>query len=133
MTGAVTYEQIASLFNIVMAIGGVIVVAGGAVAGFLAWLWRIVTHIRKSYDADRAQLIERIAQGEGDLAAYREHAAETFASKSGVTVQIDRLEAAVNGIADKIDTSSYRITERIDKLFENQAHGTQTPRRRTGG
>lgn len=132
MTGSVTYEQIAQLFNIVMAIGGAIVVAGGAVAGFLAWLWRIVKGVRQGYEADRAQLAARLDEHEADMTAYKTHVAETYASKSGVTVQIERLETAVNGIADKVDTSSHRITERIDRLLENQAHNAGTPRRRTG-
>ena len=133
VTGAVTYEQIASLFNILIAAGGILAVAGGAVAGLLAWLWRIVTMIRRSYEADRDKLAARLDEAEAEMVAYKSHVAETYASKSGVSVQIDRLEQAVNGIAEKVDNSSHRITERIDRLLENQVHGTPTPRRRSSG
>lgn len=125
MSGTVTYEQITTLF-------AVIVAGGGAVTGFLAWLWRIVSAIKKGYELDRERLAADIKAGEDALTEYKSHVAETYASKSGVTVQIERLETAVNGIADKVDNSSHRITERIDRLLENQAHNaSSTPRRRS--
>lgn len=114
LSGPVTYEQIFALFS-------VLVVAGGVVAGFLAWVWRIVAALRKKYEADRTSLQAQIDDLEKDLADYKVHAAETFATKEGVSAAVGRVESAVD-----------RLTGRIDRLLEAQASGSQ-PGRRTGG
>jgi hypothetical protein len=121
MTGAVTYEQIFALF-------GVLVVAGGAVAGAVGFLWRVVSLLKKRYDLDREELEGMVKASERELQDYKQHVAETYASKEGVSVQIGRLETAVNGIATKVEDSSHRITERIDRLLE-----ARPSPRRSGG
>lgn len=141
MTGPVTYEQLYQLLAIFAAAGGIVVAAVG-------WVWRLVALLKKAYDATRRQIDGRIDDTDSrvalaleraklaeetlrrELTDYQVHAAEHFASKSGVTVQIERLEEAVNGIAEKVDRSSDRITARIDRLLESQ-NATPPARRRT--
>lgn len=114
MTGPVTYEQLFAFLALFAA-------AGGVVAGFLAWVFRIVSALRRAYTADRDQLQLQIEACEKDVAAYKVHAAETFATKEGVSAAVGRVESAVD-----------RLTGRIDRLLEAQAH-PQPPTRRGSG
>lgn len=123
MTGPVTFEQLFAFL-------GLFAAAGGVVAGFLAWVFRIVASLRRAYMADRDVLQVQIEKCEKDVADYKVHAAEHFASKIGVSTQISRLEDAVQGVSDKVDASSDRITGRIDRLLEMQANPPAAPRRR---
>lgn len=51
-----------------------------------------------------------------DLAAYKTHAAETFATKAGMQEQTAQLLRAIEGVGNRIDG----LHERLDRVFERQ-------------
>lgn len=118
MTGSVSWEV---LFWVV----GIMFGAGSGVAGFLFWVWRLVSRFNAALDErdtaaqlekERAKIVEDELRR--DLALYKVHAAETFATKEGVAAAVGRVESAVD-----------RLTQRIDRLLEVQAHPpTNRPR-----
>lgn len=114
MTGPVTYEQLYAFLSLFAA-------AGGVVAGFLAWVFRMVSALKRAYAADRDRMQLQIETCEKDVAAYKIHVAETFATKEGVSAAVGRVESAVD-----------RLTGRIDRLLEAQAHPQPTTRRSGG-
>lgn len=54
-----------------------------------------------------------------DLAAYKTHAAETFATKAGLQEQTAQLLRAIEGIGNRIDG----VHERLDRAFEQRTTG----------
>lgn len=119
MTGAVSWEVLIWVVAVIFA-------AGSAVAGFLFWVWRLMSGFNKALDErdaaaglekERAKLVEEDIRRE--LGDYKVHAAETFATKEGVSAAVGRVESAVD-----------RLTGRIDRLLEAQANGPE-PRRRS--
>lgn len=110
MSGAVSWE-------VLLWVIGVMVAAGGTVAGFLIWVWKLIGRFDKALadrdaaaglEKERAKLVEDGLRRE--LNEYKVHAAETFATKEGVSAAVGRVESAVD-----------RLTERIDRLLEAQA------------
>ncbi len=65
---------------------------------------------------ERAKLAE--SQLARDFSAYQLHCAETFSTKSGTTEAVERVENAVGGLSERMETGLERISSRIDKLFE---------------
>jgi ubiquinone biosynthesis protein UbiJ len=127
MTGTVTWEVLAWLI-------GIIVAAGTAVAIFLYWVWSLVKTLRADWEADladrdlkieaamaHAKLIEDSLTRE--LADYRQHAGETFATKEGVTGAVARVEAAVGRLTSQIESVVDRLSSRIDRLLEDRSRG----------
>ncbi len=120
MTGAVSWEVLSWVVGIAVA------VAIG-VSGFLLWVWGVVKGLREEFDAEltardaaikdaslKAEAINaRATLMEGELrkeiADYKQHAGETFATKEGVSVAVQRVEQAVD-----------RLTGRIDRLLERR-------------
>jgi hypothetical protein len=131
VTGTVTFEQLAWVVSI-------IIFAGGAVAGFLLWVWRIVVGIKRDFAAElgvleaslkerdnaaqlekeRAKIIEE--QLRKEFADYRVHASERYATKEGVTQMGHRLEAAIEKLTTLIHESVERITTRIDRVRDDR-------------
>lgn len=143
MSGAVSWE-------VLLWVVGVVIAAGGVVAGFLFWVWRLVEGIKRDasvavakLEAEfgeqiaglTAQLRERdtTAQLEKEraklvedglrkeLSDFRQHVGETYATKEGVTSGIGRVESAVKDIASQLRDSIGGLTGRIDRLLEGQA------------
>lgn len=125
MTGVVTVEQLTWII-------GVIAMAGGAVAGFLIWVYRIVMALRGDFarqlaeldsvarlEMERAKLVEQ--QLRDELAAYRIHAAERFATKDGVTQAIGRMESAIEKLTTQVHDAIERITSRMDRILDGRA------------
>jgi hypothetical protein len=67
-------------------------------------------------------LIDKAAQegkdAKTDLASYKLHAAETFATKQGVTEQMVALTKAVNDVGDRLDKRLDGMTDRLDRVIE---------------
>lgn len=122
MTGTVTWE-------VLTAVVGFIIFAGLGVAGFLLWLWGVVQGLRKDFEdamkerdtaaqieAQRAKIAEETVARE--LAEYRVHAAETFATKDGVTQAVGRMETAIERLTQLIHDSIERVTNRLDRILD---------------
>lgn len=138
MTGAVTYEQLYAILGLMGA-------AGGAVAGFLFWVWRLVVGVRKDFAAqlrerdtaaqletERAKMIEQVLRE--SLSAYQVQVAEKYATKEGVTVAVGRMESAIEKLSTLVHESVERITSRMDRILErNDAPPAQRSRGRTPG
>ena len=124
MTGAVTVEQLSFIVT-------VITLAGGGVASFLVWVWRIVVGLKSEFalqlkerdtaaqlEMERAKLIESELRKE--LSEFRVEAAKTFATKDGVTQMGGRLEAAIEKLTTLIHDSVDRITSRVDRVLDSR-------------
>lgn len=143
MTGGVTWEALVWII-------GIIVAAGGVVAAFLILVWRLISTLRdemgkseqdlrteftselnkrdsiledrastSQLETERAKMVE--AELRKDLDAYKVHAAETYATKQGVTLAVERVENAVGQLSDKVEKSVDRLSERIDRLLEQRS------------
>lgn len=95
MTGAITWEQVLFFFGLLGTVFGV-------------W-WRI-----------EGKTKEAAAKGEKaveDLAAYKLHAAETFATKAGMQEQTTQIMRAIESVGNRIDG----VHERLDRMYEHSA------------
>lgn len=88
-----------------MAVGGFVIVLFGALFG----VWKYVDG-KLSAVRDTAEKTQR------ELAAHKLHAAETFATKSGMAEQTNQLLRAIESIGNRIDA----ISERLDRVFEQR-------------
>ncbi len=85
-----------------------IITVFGAVSG--VW-WRVESKVKGAEDkADKAA---------GDLASYKTHVAETFATKAGLQEQTAQLLRAIEGVGNRIDG----LHERLDRVFEQRTTG----------
>lgn len=57
---------------------------------------------------------EKGEKAQGDLAAHKLHAAETFATKTGMQEQTAQLLRAIESVGNRIDG----LHERLDRAFE---------------
>jgi hypothetical protein len=133
MSGTVSWE-------ILFWVGGLMAGAGVVVAGFLFWVWRIVSAIDARFTARMAEIAlangaetararlaeEHIAREHAEL---RQHVAETYATKDGVTTAIGRMEQAMERLTSQLDASLERLTGRLDRVLETR---TNTGRARQG-
>lgn len=81
--------------------------------------WRIEGKVKEARDdcdkkADAAVNLASLARS--DLADYKLHAAETFATKAGMQEQTTQLLRAIEGVGNRID----HIGERIDNIILQQ-------------
>lgn len=128
MTGLVTWEVLVWVVGIVFA-------AGLAVAGFLLWVWRLVSRFNDALaerdsaaqlEKERAKMIEQDIRNE--LNEYRVHVAEKFATKDGVTQAIGRMEAAVERLTSQVHDAVERLTDRLDRIFERDGPKGGSPK-----
>jgi hypothetical protein len=89
-------------FEMLFTVGGFLI----ALAGFA---WGIVTWVIGQFAGRDAA----IAEAKKDLAAHKLHAAETFATRSGVTESLDRVFAALDRLTGRVD-ELLRIERRKD-------------------
>lgn len=82
-------------------------------AGWAVW-WRIDGKVSVAEDK-AAKVQERSDRVAADLASFRVHAAETFATKQGMQEQTSQLLRAIEGVGGRIDG----VHERLDRMFEN--------------
>jgi hypothetical protein len=103
-------------------VGGAIffITVSGALWGI--W-WRIEGKVSVAEDK-AAKVQERSDKVASDLASFRVHAAETFATKQGMQEQTSQLLRAIEGVGNRIDG----MNERLDRAFEHTA--AAPPRRR---
>ena len=129
MTGLVDWGQLIWVVGLVLG-------AGGAVAAFLFWVYRLVQGLRAEMgerdaaallEKERAKLVEDDLRRE--LNEYKVHVAERFATKDGVTAAVSRVEGSIQNIATQVENAVDRLTARIDKLLDNNRG---PPTRRTG-
>lgn len=124
MTGVVTFEQLQWII-------GIISVAGGIVAIFLFWVYRIVVGIRTEFsrqlaerdtagqlETSRAKVVEETLRREFN--EYQIKVAEKYATKEGVTQAIDRMEGAIEKLTTMVHDSVERITSRMDRILESR-------------
>ncbi len=97
-----------------------------AVVGFMVMLagagWRVWARVEAKVKVaeDKAEKIqERSDKVAADLAAFRVHSAETFATKAGLQEQTAQLLRAIEGIGNRIDG----VHERLDRAFEQRTTG----------
>lgn len=111
-------------FDGTFSISTVLTVLGLLVAG-LWFLWSRIDAAKKeaSLKAEAASGLANLAQRE--LADYKTHVAEHYATKAGMTEQTDRIMKAITDVGNRVDG----LGARLDRFYENQP----TPRtRRTG-
>lgn len=105
-----------------------VVVFGITVFGVIFGMWRYIDgKIEKakseaSIVASAASALASLTREE--LAAYKLHASETFATKQGMHEQTAQLLRAIEGVGNRIDG----VHERLDRAFEHTA--AMPPRRR---
>lgn len=130
MTGFVDWGQL-------IWVVGLVIGAGGGVAAFLFWVYRLVQGLRSEMserdsaaqlEKERAKLVEDDLRRE--LNDYKVHVAEKFATKDGVTAAVNRVEGSIQNIATQVENAVDRLTARIDKLLDN--NNRSPPTRRTG-
>lgn len=123
-TGPMQWETIIWLISVI--------VAAFAIASpvVLAWL--------RAYRAviGRIEAAEQLARTEAaavraELQEAMLHVAETYATKSGVTAAVERVEGAVERLAGQVEASVDRLSGRIDRLLESRASDPPPPRRRS--
>lgn len=103
-----------------------------AVVGFFVMLFGVLFGVWKYIDSKLCKLRDDMGAGQlryeaslsiattetarvsRDLAEYKTHAAETYATKEGMQKQTDQLLRAIESIGSRIDY----ISERIDRAFE---------------
>lgn len=105
MTGPITWEMVAAFLVVLGALSG-------------AW-WRIETRIEAARRDAATAVAAASAQAhiaQQQLAEFRIHVAETYASKGGVREGYDRLAAAVQHVAEEIT----RLHERMDRIIESR-------------
>jgi predicted Holliday junction resolvase-like endonuclease len=139
VTGAVDWGQLIWVVSLILA-------AGTIVAGFLIWVYRLVSALRAEIaekqaememalkerdsaahlESQRAKLVEDELRRE--LADYKVHAAEHFATKDGVTAAVSRVEGSIKGLATQVEGAVDRLTGRIDRLLDGPGGGTSRRR-----
>lgn len=129
MTGLVDWGQLIWVVGLVLS-------AGGGVAAFLFWVYRLVQGLRSEMrerdsaaqlEKERAKMVEDELRRE--LNDYKVHVAEKFATKDGVTAAVNRVEGSIQSIATQVENAVDRLTSRIDKLLDNNR---SPPTRRAG-
>lgn len=116
MTGTVEWGTLIWLVTVLV----------GAVVGAIS---AIVMAYRLLHARDEA-----IEKAFDELAAFKLHAAETYATKSGTTAAVERVEEAVGDLKKEMSSAFDRLSQRIDRVLEHQTHTTSpTPRRTRGG
>jgi hypothetical protein len=126
LTGLVTWE-------VLLWVVGIIVGAGVAVATFLFWVWRIVERVKNDSGNAIGIVAGKLDLVETDLATYKQHVGETFATKDGVTLAIGRVEASVDRIGSQVDGGFERLSGRIDRLLEMRSGDASARRSSTRG
>lgn len=128
-TGAVSWEM---LFWIAGLLGSGILGAGGAVlwgVRLFAARDRAIADVREELslkvlagETNASAAVEQVAS---ELVTFRQHVGETFATKQGVSVQLERVEQEVRRVGDKIEgkveSAFERLTIRIDRVLEERA------------
>lgn len=124
-SGPITWETATWLVTVLIgAISGASTVAGFGWRFYRSLVGRIEKEEARAAAAER-QLTEA-------LTALSQHTAETYATKSGVTVAVQHVEVAVQQLTGQVQASVDRLSDRIDRLLELQAHGPparSSPRR----
>lgn len=129
MTGAVSWE-------VLMWVVGLVVAAGSVVAGFLFWVWRIVSGFNHALDErdtaaqlekERAKMVEEELRR--DLNDYKVQVADKYATKDGVTTAVGRVESSVERIGAMVHDSVERLTNRLDRILEHRSEQPPPPRR----
>jgi len=123
-TGPVTWDTIIWLVTVLIG-----AISGASTVLWMGWRFYRSLVARIDIEAARAKLAEERLERMINEAA--QHVAETYATKSGVTVAVERVESAVQQLSGQVQTSVDRLSERIDRLLEIQAAPTAPPRRRS--
>lgn len=84
-------------WNEIYIVAGLILGAGTAVAGFTAWLWRVMASLRK------------------ELTDFREKVAETYATAQTVVQVEGRIEAALNRMVEQFERGFDRVIQLIHR------------------
>ncbi len=129
MTGAVSWEVLIWVIGLIFA-------AGAAVAGFLFWVWRLVSSFNSQLDErdtaaqlekERAKMVEEELRR--DLNDYKVHVADKYATKDGVSAAVGRVEISVERIGTMVHDSVERLTNRLDRILEHRSEQSTPPRR----
>jgi hypothetical protein len=85
--------------------------------GFAFGVWKYVSSEMKSLRLEAAAKTEAAAalaaMARADLAEYKTHVAETYATKDGMQRQTDQLLRAIESVASRIDG----LSERLDSII----------------
>ncbi len=85
-------------------VAGLIVGAGVAVAGFTAWLWRVISALRS------------------ELTDFREKVAENYATTQAVIQVESRIEAALNRLVEQFERGFDRVIQLIHANAADPPH-----------
>lgn len=136
MTGAVSWETLLWVI-------GIVVIAGGAVAGFLITLYRIVMALKEDQKneleernkeqraelekrdlemlAIKAETAAKAASLAREFSDYQRHVGETFVTKAGLSDALTRLERTFDGFVARMDEGFERLSTRIDRLLDQRS------------
>lgn len=73
--------------------------AAGALVALAGFAWGIVTWVISQFSS-RDAAISRVRD---EIASHKLHAAETFATRAGVTESLDRVFAAIDKLTGRVD------------------------------
>lgn len=123
-SGPVSWETVMWLVSVIVA-------ASGVVVPMVLAAWRLHQSLTARIEAAeaRAAAVEQVLRAE--LAATMQHVAETYATKSGVTAAVERIEGSVERLTGQVEQSLDRLSGRIDRLLEVQIGHPAPQRRRT--
>lgn len=91
-------------------------------SGWGIW-WKIdgrVEKVEKSAGERIKATEDKAARVAEEMAAYKTHVAETFATKAGMQEQTGQIMRAIESVGNRIDG----LTERLDRIYENQPRRT---------
>jgi len=104
MTGPIDWETAQWLIGIILAILGAAVATGTVLWRWQAWLAREFQRrdeLRQTEFAKRDEATELLRRS---LEAHKLYAAETFATKEGLTEAFDRVHDDLDKISDRLDS-----------------------------
>lgn len=129
MTGSVSWE-------VLIWVVGLMITAGGVVAGFLIIVYRLVSGLRGEMaerdtaahlEKERAKMVEEELRR--DFNDFKVQVAEKYATKDGVTTAVSRVESSVERIGTMVHDSVERLTNRLDRILEHRSEQPTPPRR----
>lgn len=94
-----------------------------AVIGFFIMLFGSIVGGYRYIETKLRFVFDRADEVEKDFAAYKTHVAETYVSKQGLRETRDEIMGAIVGVRSAVE----RMTERVDRIVENQPRRATRP------
>ena len=94
-----------------------------AAVGFFVMLLSTIVGFYRYIETKLRFVFDRADKTDRDFAAYKTHVAETYVSKQGLRETRDEIMGAISGVQSAVE----RMTERVDRIVENQPRRTTRP------